>query len=164
MPTDKTKTKTPRLAPTITMALIGASLFLLFLSRDLPEGLRDDWAIENVGLVVRYVIAMTLGGATMGYLLAFMFGRAGFGGWILALIGGVLSTLVAGACGSLLGLLPDLLADGWQANDLVAILFGFLVLPIAAVDKLGSSLIWLAAIVAAQILSNYERAQIRRHH
>ncbi|WP_170386893.1 hypothetical protein [Ruegeria atlantica] len=141
------------------MALIGGSLFLLFLSRDLPQGLQDDWAKENLGLVVRYVIAMTLGGAIMGYLLASMFGRNGFGGWVLALLGGLISTLVAGACGSLLGLLPDILDDGWQASDLVSILFGFLVLPIAAVDKLGSSAIWLAAIAVTHMMSKYDRAR-----
>ncbi|MES0827719.1 hypothetical protein [Ruegeria sp. SCP11] len=162
MPTSTPKGKTPRLVSTISMALIGASLFLLFLSRDLSEGLQDEWARENWGLVVRYVIAMLLGGAIMGYLLASMFGHAGLGGWIWAFIGGLLSTLVAGACGSLIGLLPDLLADGWQAKDLVAILFGFLVLPIAAAEKLGSSVIWLAAVAATHVLSKYVRSKLRK--
>lgn len=151
--------KTPRRAATFVMAVIGASLFLLFLSRELPEGLNDDWAKKNIGLVARYVIAMTIGGAAMGYLLAPMFGRAGIGGYIASILGAVLSTLIAGAFGSLIGLLPDLLADGWQSSDLVSILFGFAVLPLAAVENLGSSLVWLAMAVSAHYLSKSERAK-----
>lgn len=141
------------------MAVIGASLFLLFLSRDLPAGLSDDWARQNIGLVARYVIAMTVGGAIMGYLLAPMFGRAGIGGLIASLLGGVLSTFIAGAFGSLIGLLPDLLVNGWQSSDLVAILFGFAVLPLAAAENLGSSLVWLAMVFGAHVLSKIERAR-----
>lgn len=141
------------------MAVIGASLFLLFLSRDLPAGLSDDWARQNIGLVARYVIAMTVGGAIMGYLLAPMFGRGGIGGLIASLLGGVLSTFIAGAFGSLIGLLPDLLVNGWQSSDLVAILFGFAVLPLAAAENLGSSLVWLAMVFGAHVLSKIERAR-----
>ncbi|WP_170478207.1 hypothetical protein [Ruegeria arenilitoris] len=153
----KPKNKAPRRAATLVMAVIGASLFLLFLSRDLPGGLGDDWAKQNFGLVIRYVTAMTLGGALMGFLLAPMFGRSGVGGWIIALVGGLLSTLIAGAFGSFFGLLPDLLSDGWQASDLVSILFGFAVLPLAAAENLSSSLIWLVMVIAAHILSFLER-------
>ncbi|MGV6803137.1 MAG: hypothetical protein ACWA49_02950 [Ruegeria sp.] len=155
----KSTKRKPRLAATMMMAVIGASLFLLFLSRDLPDGLSDDWAKENIGLVVRYVIAMTLGGAIMGYLLASMFGRPSWGGWVIAFFGGLISTLVAGAFGSFIGLLPDLLADGWQSTDLVSILFGFLVLPLAAAENTASTLIWLAMVFAAHLLSRYEHNQ-----
>ncbi len=160
----KSKIRTPRRAATSLMALIGASLFLLFLSRDLPGGLSDNWAKQNFGLVVRYVFAMTLGGAAMGYLLAPMFGRPGIGGWSLALVGGLLSTLIAGAFGSFFGLLPDLLSDGWQASDLVSILFGFAVLPLAAAENLSSSLIWLAMVITAHILSFFERKKSMAHY
>ncbi len=158
--TNSTKpARNPRLGPTIMVAVIGASLFLLFLSRDLPGGLGDEWARDNLSLVLRYVLAMTFGGALMGYLLASMFGRKGVGGWLLALLGGILATLVAGFFGSFFGLLPDLLADGWQAQDLVAILFGFLVLPLAAAENLASSLIWLIMVFATHLLTKSMRAR-----
>ncbi|WP_171126984.1 MULTISPECIES: hypothetical protein [unclassified Ruegeria] len=153
----KSPKKAPRRAATLVMAVIGASLFLLFLSRDLPGGLGDDWAKQNFGLVIRYVIAMTIGGAFMGFLLAPMFGRSGVGGWVTALVGGLLSTFIAGAFGSFFGLLPDLLSDGWQASDLVSILFGFAVLPLAAAENISSSLIWLVMVIAAHVLSLFER-------
>ncbi len=157
------KRKAPRRAATIMMAVIGASLFLLFLSRDLPDGLQDDWARENFGLVARYVIAMTLGGAIMGFLLASLFGRDGIVGWFVALAGGLLSTLIAGAFGSFIGLLPDLLADGWQATDFVAIAFGFLVLPLAAAENTFSLLIWVAMVAATHLLSKVERMKSVQH-
>lgn len=155
--------KPSRRTATLMMAVIGASLFLLFLSRDLPDGLQDDWARENFGLVARYVIAMTLGGAIMGYLLAALFGRDGIVGWFLALAGGLLSTLIAGAFGSFIGLLPDLLADGWQVTDFVAIGFGFLVLPLAAAENTLSSLVWVAMVVATHMLCKFERTTSVRH-
>ncbi len=157
MTTGKSRRIVPRRPVTFVMAVIGASLFLLFLSRDLPDGLSDDWAKQNFGLVARYVVAMTLGGALMGYLLAPMFGHSGVGGYALSLVGGVLATLIAGAIGSLFGLLPDLLSDGWQSSDLIAILFGFAVLPLAAAENFGSLLIWLSMVVAAHVLSVFER-------
>ncbi|WP_170482565.1 hypothetical protein [Ruegeria arenilitoris] len=163
MPNSGSNEKAPRLTSTIMMALIGAGLFLTFFSRDFPDGLQDDWVRENLGLVARYVIAMMLGGAVMGYLLASMFGRPGLGGWIWAVTGGLLAALVTGACGSLIGLLPDLLADGWQAQDLVSVLFGFLVLPIAAAEKFGSFLIWVIAIAVTHLLSRFERARSGYH-
>ena len=118
----------------LMMAVIGAFLFGAFVLQDIrihPElGARDlPW-----GLILRYGLAMSLGGALIGFLASGLFGRRGIGGWGLALLGGLLVSALAGLAGSAFGLLPELLADGFSTADAIRIGAGLLVLPLAAAE------------------------------
>jgi hypothetical protein len=141
----------------LMMALTGAMFFFVFLAEDLNALTEAERANLPVGLILRYVVAMGLGGALAGALLAGMFGRRGVLGWVLAGLGGILVTLVAGMLGSAVGMLPDLLADGWQMADLIPILFGLLVLPLAMAGKPFVAIVWLALIVATHVLAGRAR-------
>ena len=66
--------------------------------------------------------------------------------------------MVAGLLGSALGLLPDLLRDGWQMSDLVPILFGLAVLPLAFVGKPLLLVAWLGLIALTHVWARQARA------
>ncbi len=131
-----------KLVAALIMAIIGALLFSAFVMQDIrihPElGPQDlPW-----GLIIRYGVAMTLGGALAGYLLCGTFGRGGAGGWVLALLGWVLALLggiiaasLSGLLGSAFGLLPDMLSDGFSLSEAIQIGAGLLVLPFAADEE-----------------------------
>ena len=85
------------------MALIGAGLFFVLLAGELPGRESADWDDLPTGIVVRYIVTMALGSAVAGWLLAGLFGRRGAAGWLLALLGAVAATMVAGLLGSALG-------------------------------------------------------------
>ncbi|WP_159099647.1 hypothetical protein [Alloyangia pacifica] len=123
--------RSPRYVTTLMMALIGVLLIAAFMAEDAIARGGVTWADLPKGLMLRYLLAMALGGALSGWLLAGMFGRSGLGGFILGFIGSVLATLVAGLFGSAAGLLPDLLRDGWSSSDLIPIFYGLAVLPLA---------------------------------
>lgn len=155
--TDDERGRSPRFVATVMMAVVGAVFFSIFLLEDVGEtGLVASelpWA-----LVLRYVLAMGLGGGLAGWLLAGLFGRGGVSGWVLALVGCALATMVAGLFGSAVGLLPDMLADGWETSDLIAIGFGLAVLPLAFA---GQPLV-LAAWLALTILTHLWVRRARR--
>lgn len=147
----------PRLIVAVMMALVGAMFFFVFLAEDIENMTNLEWADLPTGLVLRYIVAMGIGGAIAGFLLAGLFGRAGIGGWALAGIGGVLATLLAGLIGSAAGLLPDLLADGWQMADIIPIAFGLLVIPLAMVGKPLIALVWVALLGVTHVLAGRAR-------
>lgn len=139
------------------MALIGASLFGAFVLQDIrihPElGLQDlPW-----GLILRYSAAMTLGGALIGYLFCGLFGRTGAGGWVLALFGGVLAASLSGLIGSVFGLMPDLLADGFSTSDAIRIGVGLLVFPLASLEQPILFPLVMSMIIASHIWSKRAR-------
>ncbi len=138
----------PRMVVSLMMALMGAMFFFAFLSEDVSNTTNLDWADVPKGLVIRYIIAMGLGGAIAGWLVSGLFGRSGVMGWLLAALGGLLATVFAGFLGSAVGLLPDLLADGWQMSDLIPIAFGLLVVPLSLV---GNPLMTLACVVLVAV-------------
>ena len=140
------------------MALIGAGLFFVLLAGDLPGRESAEWDDLPTRLVVRYIVTMALGSAAAGWLLAGLFGRRGVGGWLLALVGAVVATMVAGLLGSALGLLPDLLRDGWQSADIIPILFGLAVLPLAFVGKPLLLAGWLGLIALTHVWARQARA------
>lgn len=133
------------------MALSSALLLLVFVVEDFGDFATFMQSNAPWGLILRYLLAMAIAGAICGYLLAGMFGRQGLGGWLLVLLGAIVTATVAGMLGSLIGLLPDLLADGWQTRDLVAVGAGALVLPLAATGWAPLLAIWVALIAATHI-------------
>ncbi|WP_297977620.1 hypothetical protein, partial [uncultured Amaricoccus sp.] len=141
------------------MALIGAGLFFVLLAGELPGRESADWDDLPTGIVVRYIVTMALGSAVAGWLLAGLFGRRGAAGWLLALLGAVAATMVAGLLGSALGLLPDLLRDGWQSSDLIPILFGLAVLPLAFVGKPLLLAAWLGLIALTHVWARQARGR-----
>ena len=143
---------------TAMMALAGAGFFLVFLLEDLAGRGDVHWSDLPLGLAARYILSMGIGGALAGWLLAGLFGRSGVSGWLAALLGGALAVTVAGLLGSLVGLLPDLLADGWQTGDLIAIVYGLVVLPLAFVGQPLVLLLWLALVAATHLWARHVRA------
>jgi len=141
----------PRRVVAGMMALTGALFFFAFLLEDVPAGSDVDWTGLPWVLILRYILAMGIGGALAGLVLAGLFGRRGVSGWILALIAGIVATLFAGLLGSAVGLLPDLLADGWRINDLIPIAFGLLVIPLSFAGQPVLPAIWLVLILATHI-------------
>ncbi|MDV7141952.1 hypothetical protein R3X27_04570 [Tropicimonas sp. TH_r6] len=147
----------PRALVAGLMALLGGVFFAVLLGDDVENFTGSEWADLPTALIVRYLVAMALGGALAGWLLAGMFGRGGIGGWAFAAIGGVLATCCAGLFGSAVGLLPDLLANGWQMADLIPILFGLLVVPLAMAARPFLALGWVVLIVVTHLLAKRRR-------
>lgn len=139
------------------MALASLVLFLAMIFEDIGDFAAADWSNIPVGLIVRYAVAMGLGGALAGYVLAGLFGKSGFLGWLLALVGGFLATTFAGIIGSAFGLAPDLLSDGFQASDMLAIGAGALVLPLAVIGWPVLLPVWLALVLLAHVLARKRR-------
>jgi hypothetical protein len=147
-----------RYVTTGMMALIGAVFFFAFLLEDVVGRSSVVWADLPWAVILRYVVAMVIGGALAGWLLAGSFGRRGVAGWLLALLGGALATTIAGLLGSAFGLLPDLLADGWEMADLIPIGYGLAVLPLAFAGVPLLSLAWLVLVALTHVLAKRARA------
>ena len=155
--TDAVTGKSPRLLITVAIAVTSALTFAALLIEDL-NGF-DDLEFDDLpwGLILRYMVTMALGGAVAGFLLAGMFGRRRFGGWFLAILGGVVATLLAGLLGSFFGWLPDYLSPGNQPNALVSILAGALVPIFAFAGRPILFLLWVVLIVATHLLARRAR-------
>ncbi len=154
---DERRGDSPRALVAGVMALLGAMFFAVLLGDDVENFTGTEWADLPPALILRYLLAMGLGGALAGWLLAGMFGRAGVAGWAVAAIGGVIATCCAGLFGSAVGLLPDLLTDGWQISDLIPILFGLLVLPLSMAARPFLALGWVVLIVVTHVLAKRRR-------
>lgn len=153
--------RSPRKIVAGMMALSSALLLFVFVVEDFGDLPTLMAAAPPWGLILRYLFAMALAGAVCGYLMAGMFGRRGLGGWLLAVLGGILIATIAGLLGSLIGLLPDLLADGFQTRDLVAIAAGALVLPLAATGWAPLLVVWLALVLGTHAWAASLRRQTR---
>jgi hypothetical protein len=135
----------------LMMALVGALIFTVLLVEDvglLPQGVSATlpWA-----LIAQYALAMAVGGALAGALLSGLFGRRGAGGWLLAALGGIVASIVAGLLGSAVGLLPSLLRDGFDMGDLIAVGFGATLAPIALIGNPLRLAVWVALIVLTHL-------------
>lgn len=144
-------------AVTIVLACASMLLFLALVFEDISELADTDWSDLPLGLITRYLIAMGLGGALAGYFLSGLFGKNGILGWLLAIVGGVVAATFAGLVGSAIGLSPDLLSDGFQTRDMVAIGAGALVFPLALIGWPILLPIWVALIFTAHILARKRR-------
>lgn len=142
---------------TIVLAFASMLLFLALVFEDISELADTDWSDLPLGLITRYLIAMGLGGAFAGYFLSGLFGKNGFLGWFLAIFGGFVAATFAGLVGSAIGLSPDLLSDGFQTRDMVAIGAGLLVFPFALIGWPILLPIWIALISTAHILARKRR-------
>lgn len=151
------KTLSPRLIVVLMMAISGAVFFFAFLAEDLggPSGI----TLSDIptGLLLRYIFAMAAGGALAGFLLSGWFGRRGFLGGVLALLGAIVAALIAGLFGSAIGLAPDILADGWQMKDIIPIGMGAAIVPLAFVSQPILLLPWLTLLVITQIWTKAAR-------
>ncbi len=147
----------PRRIVALLMALVGAMFFFVLVAEDMRNMTETEWADVPAGLITRYIVAMGLGGAAAGWLLAGLFGRGGIGGWALAAIGGVLATLAAGMLGSAVGMVPDLIADGWQMSDLIPIGVGLLVIPLSLVGQPLVAAAWVGLIALTHVMAGRAR-------
>ncbi|WP_428928541.1 hypothetical protein [Marinibacterium sp. SX1] len=146
-----------RLVVTVMMALIGGAFFFGFLAEDM--GRASDPGVENVGrgLVLRYIVAMAIGGALAGALCAGLFGHGGVTGWLRAVVGAVLASLLAGLIGSAIGQLPDMAADGLNMTEVISIGFGLVLIPLAMVGQPVMVAVWAALSVATHLMAHRVR-------
>ena len=156
-PKPKTGARAPVLAECLLLALASALLFLALVFEDFGQLAETDLSELPMGLIVRYFLAMGLGGAIAGYVLSNLFGRTGLLGWILAMIGGILVATFAGLLGSAIGLLPDLVSDGFQSSDILAVVAGALVLPLALIGWPILLPIWICLILLVHFLAKRRR-------
>lgn len=146
-----------RTATMIVMALTGLLFFAALVVQDIRLDQVSGPHERPWSLVLRYALSMTVGGALAGFVFAGLFGRRGLLGWILACLGGVLSALVCGFFGSAIGLLPDLLADGYQASDLIQAAAGILVVPFSLIEQPLLIPLLLGLVILAHVLSRRAR-------
>lgn len=144
----------------LMMALTSAVLFGAFVIQDIrihPELAPQDlpW-----GLIIRYGLAMILGGALAGLVFCGLFGRGAIGGWVVALLGGIIAVSVSGLFGSAFGLLPDMLSDGFSVSEAVQIGAGLLVLPLSATEEPILIPIVAGLIAATHILCKRQRIKV----
>lgn len=145
--------KSPRLLVAMMIAVTSAITFAALLIEDL-NGFDDlDFSDLPWNLITRYMITMALGGAVAGFLLAGMFGRKSIGGWCLALLGGVLVTLLAGLLGSFFGWLPDYFSEGSTPSALVSILAGALVPIFAFAGQILLFVMWLVLLAVTHVFA-----------
>ncbi|WP_353474759.1 hypothetical protein PVT71_14415 [Salipiger sp. H15] len=150
--------RSPRYITALMMALIGVLLISAFMAEDAAAKGDVAWADLPKGLMLRYMLAMAVGGALSGWLLSGMFGRRGLGGFVLGFAGAVIATLVAGLFGSAAGLLPDLLRDGWSSSDLIPILYGLAALPLAFAGQPLLFAGWMALMLLTHLWARGIRA------
>jgi hypothetical protein len=141
----------------LMMAVVGVLIFSVLLVGDMSLLPADASTAVPWGLVIRYGVAMAIGGALAGAALAGMFGRAGVGGWLLSLLAGAIASVVAGLLGSAVGLAPDLLRDGFQTGDLIAVGFGAFLAPIALIESWGHLAVWVGLIALTHLLCGKAR-------
>lgn len=139
------------------MALIGAFFFALFVLQDVRT--HSELAGRDLPwvLIARYAVAMTIGGALVGFMLSGLFGRGGVGGWILACLGGLVAATLSGLFGSAFGLLPDLLADGYSTSDLVQAGAGALIVPLSLIEQPVFISVFAGLIVATHLWAKRAR-------
>jgi hypothetical protein len=136
----------PRLLVAGLMAVTGAAFFFIFLLQDIANPRYSDWHELPWAMLSRYVLAMGIGGGLSGWLLSGLFGRRGMGGWLLAILGGIIATGVAGILGSAVGMLPDLFRIGLDMREIIPVAFGFVVLPLAIIGQPPLLIVWLILI------------------
>jgi hypothetical protein len=141
----------------LMMAVVGVLIFSVLLVGDMSLLPADASTAVPWALVIRYGVAMAIGGALAGAALAGMFGRAGVGGWLLSLLAGAIASIVAGLLGSAVGLAPDLLRDGFQTGDLIAVGFGAFLAPIALIESWGHLAVWVGLIALTHLLCGKAR-------
>jgi hypothetical protein len=141
----------------LMMAVVGVLIFSVLLVGDMSLLPADASTAVPWALVIRYGVAMAIGGALAGAALAGMFGRAGVGGWLLSLLAGAIASVVAGLLGSAVGLAPDLLRDGFQTGDMIAVGFGAFLAPIALIESWGHLAVWVGLIALTHLLCGKAR-------
>jgi hypothetical protein len=147
----------PRFVVAGMMDLTGSLHFFAFLLEDTGGVYESTLAEIPFGLILRYIVAMGIGGALAGAIFVGLFGRSGLWGWAVAALGGTISTVVAGALGSAIGLLPDILIRGWSMADMIPIAFGSVMIPLSFVDRPLMFLIWLALLLLTHLWTRTAR-------
>lgn len=146
-----------RLIATAMMALTAAVFFFVFVYQDIRNLPQETMGAVPWGLILRYALAMTAGGALAGALFCGLFGRSGILGWLLSFVGGILATSLAGLLGSTIAELPTLLATGWSSAALVPIFSGLLVLPFAVAEQPVLALVLIGLVGLTHVLIGKQR-------
>ncbi|MGI1662130.1 hypothetical protein ACRDNQ_07810 [Palleronia sp. KMU-117] len=135
----------------LMMALVGVLIFTVLLVEDVGLVPQEATASLPWKLITQYAAAMAVGGAVAGALLSGLFGKRGVGGWLLAAVGGIVASTVAGLLGSAVGLLPSLLRDGFDMGDLIAVGFGAALAPIALIGNPLRLAVWVLLIALTHL-------------
>lgn len=150
----------PRAVATIMMLMSALLFFWVFVAEETSGPSQLSFSDIPIARLFQYGIAMALGGVLAGYVLSGCFGRRGWLGWALALAGGVIASLIAGACGSALALVPEIVTRGWGGTDLVAMATGALIVPLSLVEYPVLAVLWLALVGIAHLWSRSSRRRL----
>ncbi|MEM8630573.1 MAG: hypothetical protein AAGF74_05005 [Pseudomonadota bacterium] len=98
------------------------------------------------------------GGVAAAFLLKGLLGRDGLAGWVLAIVGAVLITLLGNLLGGAFSaLIGTLFGTGGLVVDIIRIAIGALTVPFAIADNPPLILVWLVALVAGHLLVKRRR-------
>ncbi|MDW4498548.1 hypothetical protein R5H30_11190 [Sulfitobacter sp. D35] len=154
----------PRWIAALMMALSGLFFFLALLMQDMRALDSLNRETVPIGLMLRYAVAMALGGALAGYLTSALFGRGAFGGllrsfggYLLAIVAGIVASIFAGAFGAAFGEVPELLRDGYHTRDLVPIAGGAVILAFVAAGRPVLLLVWFGIVIATHVWTRKAR-------
>lgn len=129
-------------------ALAGVmAFFLLYADREAAAGAEGLWVF-----VLETLIGHAAGGFLAGWALAGLFGRRGVAGWLLALLGGVLASLLAGLIGGAVAGVIGMAGGADLVAALILVGAGALVTPLAIAGAPWLGAVWLAAIVGLHIV------------
>ncbi|MGR3803652.1 hypothetical protein [Marinibacterium profundimaris] len=142
---------------TIMMAITGAAFFFGFLTEELGHVTPEQAQSVPQELIIRYIVAMAIGGALSGLVCAGLFGRHGVGGWVLGLLGAVLASLLAGLIGSAIGQVPDMAAGGFNMTEVISIAFGLVLIPLAMAGRPVMIAVWAVLMVVTHLLARRAR-------
>lgn len=152
-----TPSRKARLIVTIMMSFTGATFFFGFLTEEMGRVTEEQAQLVSRGLIIRYIVAMAIGGAVAGLICAGLFGRHGLPGWLLVLLGAIVVTLLAGLIGSAIGQLPDMAADGLNMTELISIGFGLVLIPLAMAGRPAMIAVWAVLMVVTHLLARRAR-------
>ena len=139
-----------RLTSAIIWGLMVAVFAVIFALQDVLRA-EDAQASAYVGTTILGV-CHGLGGALAGYLLAGLFGRAGAGGWLLAILGTLVVVLLGGLFGGAFAALYGVVTGTTNlATDFIRIGLGAVTAPLAIADSPWLGPLWIAVGVAAHL-------------
>ncbi|MEO1681602.1 MAG: hypothetical protein AAFU80_25955 [Pseudomonadota bacterium] len=136
--------------------IAGAAAFiLLYGDRAQAPGADGLWLF-----VTETLVGHLGGGFVAGWLLGGTFGRLGIAGWPLALVGGVLASLLAGLIGAAIASLPGMVGGISIGSQIVQVGVGVLVTPLAIEGAPWFGIAWLIAVLVLHVLVR----RVRRRH
>ncbi|MEM0908482.1 MAG: hypothetical protein AAGJ94_14025 [Pseudomonadota bacterium] len=139
----------------LTVAALFAAAFGLVAIVLLYE---DHQSGEGVVLFAAELIAFyAVGGAIAGLLSAPLFGHGGLSGWVRAIVGGLVVTVLGGMLGGALAATPTMVMNQSLLPLAMGLALGTVSLPLAAPQAPLTVPLWLGVIIAAHVIARAAR-------